>query len=120
MVFCVTVSAPRGNQVDDPSKKPGGANPAYSGHKDPEDTNDDSSVIDLARAGEKKAKNARDNWVAHRQLPPGCGIRILGLYCSLPGGKFGPLLIYLAHINDLSMKSLQQLLHCRVLFGLFA
>ena len=53
VILCKAVSTPSGDQVDDPSKKPGRTDPRKARQDKPNYANDNPAIIYLAEPGDK-------------------------------------------------------------------
>ena len=51
VVLGIAVSTPGRDQVHDPTKRPGRADPGKTGYDQPDDANDDPAIVDLSDPG---------------------------------------------------------------------
>src|SRR5688500_19187895 len=63
--FGVAVGEISGEDMKNPSERPGRTDPGNTCNEQPNDSTDDSSVIDLAYAGDQEAKYTGNVWIAH-------------------------------------------------------
>jgi hypothetical protein len=65
VIFGVAVCTPGGDEVDDPAAETRGANPRNSRYDQPDNSNQDTTVVNLPQSGNEQAKKARNDWIAH-------------------------------------------------------
>lgn len=65
IVFRVGVGAPGRDDVHDPAQRTGRPNPRNAGHQQPDDSDQNSAVIDLPRPGNQKTQHTCQKWIAH-------------------------------------------------------
>jgi len=56
IVFGVAISTPSGDQMNDPAQEPGRSDPGYASQNQPDNTDQDPSVVDLAHAGNQETQ----------------------------------------------------------------
>jgi len=65
MIFRVRVGRPGRNDVTDPAERPARSDPEAWGDNEPENSGENSAVVELAYSGNDKTKNAGEHWIAH-------------------------------------------------------
>src|SRR2546426_402854 len=65
VIFGVAVGAPGGDDMKDPAQRAGRTNPGDPGNKQPDDSDNDSTVIDLTDSGNQETEHAGKIRIAH-------------------------------------------------------
>ena len=65
VIFGVAVGAPGGDDMKDPAQRAGRTNPGDPGNKQPDDSDNDSTVIDLTDSGNQETEHAGNIRIAH-------------------------------------------------------